>query len=174
VDDDGFRDFVIARLAALSRVAFLLTGDHYAAEDLLQVVLIKVAAKWNHVAATLDPEAYVRRILYNEHVSTWRRSRHLRAEYSVGEMPEPRAGRDEANDAVRRILLERALRKLTRRQRAVIVLRYFEELSEADAADALGCSVGTVKSQTHHALGRLRALAPELAALVNDAEEVAV
>jgi RNA polymerase sigma-70 factor (sigma-E family) len=174
LDDDGFRDFVTARLPALSRVAFLLTGNHHAAEDLLQTVLIKVAAKWSLVAATGHPDAYVRRILYHEHISAWRRNRHLRSEFSVDQIPDAHAGRDEANDAVRRILLERALAKLSRRQRAVLILRYFEDLSEADAAQALGCSVGTVKSQTHHALGRLRALAPELAALVSDAEGVTV
>ncbi len=173
MDDDGFRDFVTARLPALSRVAFLLTGDHHAAEDLLQIALLKIAAKWSLVAATGNPDAYVRRILYHEHVSAWRRGRR-KAEFSVAEIPEGRGGRDEANDAVRRILLERALAKLTRRQRAVLVLRYFEDLSEADAAHALGCSVGTVKSQTHHALGRLRTLAPELAALVSGVEEVTV
>jgi RNA polymerase sigma factor (sigma-70 family) len=72
-----------------------------------------------------------------------------------------------SGDVVRRVVLERALAKLTPRQRAVIVARFYEDLTEVDAAAALGCSVGTIKSQTHHALGRLRELAPELADLVH-------
>jgi RNA polymerase sigma-70 factor (sigma-E family) len=172
-DDDGFRDFVRARLARLSRVAYLLTGDHHAAEDLVQTVLIKVAARWSRVSATRQPDAYVRKIVYHEHVSAWRRRRRLK-EQSTARLPETAGRRDEADDAVRRLLLERALARLTPRQRAVIVLRYFEDLSELDAAAALGCSVGTVKSQTHHALGRLRVLAPELADLIRNPREALV
>jgi RNA polymerase sigma-70 factor (sigma-E family) len=172
VDDDGFREFATARLGTLSRVAYLLTGDHHAAEDLLGNALVIVAARWRRIAEAADPMAYVRKVLYHELVSTWRRSRYQRAEYSTDQLPERRGPADEADDAVRRIVLERALAKLTPRQRAVIVLRFYEDLSEADAAEALGCSVGTVKSQTHHALGRLRALAPELADLVHPTLEV--
>jgi RNA polymerase sigma factor (sigma-70 family) len=79
--------------------------------------------------------------------------------------------RDEADDAVRRMVLRQALARLTHRQRAVIVLRFFEDLSEVDVAEVLDCSVGTVKSQLHHALGRLRAIAPELADLVDEPME---
>jgi RNA polymerase sigma-70 factor (sigma-E family) len=172
VDDDGFREFATARLGTLSRVAYLLTGDHHAAEDLLGNTLVIVAARWRRVAEVADPVAYVRKVLYHELVSTWRRSRYLRAEYSTDQVPERRAPADEADTAVRRIVLENALAKLTPRQRAVIVLRFYEDLSEADTAEVLGCSVGTVKSQTHYALGRLRAVAPELADLVHPALEV--
>jgi RNA polymerase sigma-70 factor (sigma-E family) len=170
--DDGFRQFVVTRLSRLSRVAYLLTGDHHAAEDLLQSALVKVGVHWRRVRAADDPDAYVRRVLYHEWVSAWRR-RSRRAEHPVGEPPEAAAEGDVADDTVRRILLERALAKLTPKQRAVIVLRYFEDLSEVDTADALACSVGTVKSQTSHALGRLRTLAPELADLIKDPTEVA-
>jgi RNA polymerase sigma-70 factor (sigma-E family) len=168
VDDiDGFREFVAVRLARLSRAAYLLAGGHHDAEDLLQKALVKVALRWRQVAAAGDPEAYVRKIMYHEHIMSWRRRRRL-AEQPIGQVPESPATGDGAEAVVRRIVLERALRKLTRRQRAVIVLRYFEDLSEADAAAVLGCSVGTVKSQTSHALQRLRALAPELADLVRE------
>jgi RNA polymerase sigma-70 factor (sigma-E family) len=173
VADDEFREFVVARLGALSRVAYLLAGGHDAAEELLQNALVVVASRWHRVAAANDPMAYVRRVLYHEHVSAWRRNRHLRAEYATDQVPERRGARDEADDAVRRVVLEQALARLTPRQRAVIVLRFYEDLSEADAATVLGCSLGTVKSQTHHALGRLRALAPELADLVRQDSEVA-
>lgn len=173
-DDEGFRDFVRARLAGLSRVAYLLTGDHHAAEDLVQAALAKVAARWGRVAATDNPDAFVRRIIYHEHVSAWRRRRRRPVEHPAAQPPERPDPRDEADDAIRRLLLERALAKLTPRQRAVIVLRFFEDLSEVDTAAVLGVSRGTVKSQTHYALGRLRALAPELADLITDPPEVLV
>ncbi|UWZ49527.1 SigE family RNA polymerase sigma factor [Dactylosporangium matsuzakiense] len=169
VDDEaGFREFVAARLGRLSRIAFLLTGDHHAAEDLVQVTLVKVARHWRRVTRAGAPDAYVRRALYHEHVSSWRARRRL--EMTTADPPDRAGGRDESAEAVRRIVLRDALARLAPGQRAVIVLRYFEDLSEADTADALGCSVGSVKSQTHHALARLRAIAPELAELIEDAE----
>lgn len=163
--DDGFREFATARLGALSRTAYLLTGDHFAAEDLLQDTLVIVARRWSRVAASDNPMAYVRRILYHELVSSWRRNRYRRAEVTSDAVPERPEIRDETTTVDRRILLRRALARLTPRQRAVIVLRFYEDLSEADAAVALGCSVGTVKSQTNYALRRLRETAPELADL---------
>jgi RNA polymerase sigma factor (sigma-70 family) len=117
-----------------------------------------------------DPEAYVRKVLYHEHVRTWRRRKFV--ERPTETLPERPTGLDEADHAALRISLERALAKLTRRQRAVIVLRYFEDLSEAGTAQAMGVSVGTVKSQTSHALRRLRQLAPELDTLLNEQTEV--
>jgi RNA polymerase sigma-70 factor (sigma-E family) len=174
VDDDGFRAFAHSRLAYLSRVAYLLTGDHHAAEDLLQNALVRLATAWPLVARAGDPVAYARRVLYNEHVSTWRRGRHLRAERPTAVLPDVGGRHDEADDAVRRMMLERALRRLTHKQRAVIVLRFFEDLSPEDAAEVLGCSAGTVKSQTHHALRRMRELSPELASLVNEMPEALV
>ncbi len=161
-DDDSFREFVRLRLAPLSRVAYLLTGDHFAAEDLLQSALIKLAGRWKHLARDGHPEAYLRKVLYHEHISAWRRRR-ARPEVSTERLPEHPARLDEASTVVSRVALRAALTRLTRKQRAVLVLRYFEDLSEADTAKALGCSVGNVKSQTSYALGRLRALAPELA-----------
>jgi RNA polymerase sigma-70 factor (sigma-E family) len=167
---DGFREFVRANIGRFSRAAFLLTGSHAQAEDLLQTALIKVAVRWNRVVAAGDPEAYVRRVLYHEHVTMWRRRRWR--EHSTAELPEHRAVGDITDDAVRRVVLRQALARLTPRQRAVIVLRYFEDMSEVDTAQVLGCSVGTVKSQTSHALKRLRQLAPELSDLVRDTTEV--
>jgi RNA polymerase sigma-70 factor (sigma-E family) len=164
VDDEaGFREFVAARLPRLARVAYLLTGSHHAAQDLVQSVLIKVAKHWPRAAQLDEPDAYLRRAVYHEHVSSWRRHRR---ELPVAQTPAHAGPADEAEAAVRRMVLRQALARLTPRQRAVIVLRYFEDLSEQDTAETLGCSVGTVKSQTHHALARLRSLAPELADLV--------
>jgi RNA polymerase sigma-70 factor (sigma-E family) len=160
VDEEGFREFVRARLPRLSRAAYLLTGGHTQAEDLLQSALIKAADHWSRISKTGDPEAYVRKILYHEHVRFWRRRRFL--EHSTATVPDLPAAGDQTSRAELRLVLEQALAKLTRRQRAVVVLRYFEDLSEKETAQVMGTSVGTVKSQTSHALGRLRVLAPEL------------
>lgn len=170
-DDDGFREFVEARLARLSRVAYLLTGQHDDAEDLLQATLVKVAVRWRRVAGAGDPEAYVRKVMYHERILTWRKWRRQVVQPADG-VPELGHAGDGADVVVRRILLERALARLTWRQRAVLVLRYFEDLSAADTAAVLGCSIGTVKSQTSHALGRLRTVAPELAELIREPMEV--
>lgn len=161
---DDFRAFVSARQQALMRTAYLLTGDIHLAEDLLQSVLIKVAGHWRKVSRG-HPEAYTRKALVNQYISWKRRPRR---EVLSAAPPEQGASYDDA--ALHRIVLRQALDKLAPKQRAVIVLRYWEDLTEAQTAEALGCSVGTVKSQTHHALARLRTLAPELAFLLNDPE----
>ncbi|MEV0567252.1 SigE family RNA polymerase sigma factor [Dactylosporangium sp. NPDC050588] len=160
-DEEGFREFVRARLPRLSRAAYLLAGGHAQAEDLIQAALIKTATHWSKVSRAGDPEAYVRKILYHEHVRSWRRRRFL--EHTTASVPENAAvSGDETGRAELRVVLEQALAKLTKRQRAVVVLRYFEDLSEVETAQVMRTSVGTVKSQTSHALGRLRVLAPEL------------
>ncbi|MFL6077975.1 MAG: SigE family RNA polymerase sigma factor [Mycobacteriales bacterium] len=161
----SFTEFVRARSAALARSAFLLTGDQHLAEDLVQTALGKAMLRWPKIAD--DPEPYVRRILYHEHISIWRRRRV--AENLTGDLPDHPDGQPRHDtDAIElQVLLHRALMRLTPRQRAVLVLRYFEDLSEARTAELLDCSVGTVKSQTRHALRRLRKLSPELADLVD-------
>jgi RNA polymerase sigma-70 factor (sigma-E family) len=155
---DGFTSFVRARSAALGRTAQLLTGDRQLAEDLLQEALTRVAARWEKVCAGGDPEPYVRRVLYTCAVDGWRRRRPLEV---LGEVP-PRVAADSSDDVARRVVLRDALARLTPRQRAVLVLRFYEDATEVQAAQLLGCSVSTVKSQTRHALARLRVLAPEL------------
>jgi RNA polymerase sigma-70 factor (sigma-E family) len=155
----GFTAFVGARSAALGRTAFLLTGDRQLAEDLLQEALIRVAGRWPKVVAGGDPEPYVRRVLYTCAVDGWRRTRPVEL---LGDVPDAPGG-DDAESATRRLILRDALTRLTPHQRAVLVLRFYEDLTEVQAAAALGCSVSTVKSQTRHALGRLRVLAPDLA-----------
>jgi RNA polymerase sigma-70 factor (sigma-E family) len=167
-DEASFREFVSARIGRLSRVAFLLTGEHHAAEDLVQRTLIKVARHWRRVVQRGHPDAYIRRAMYHEHVSSWRTRRGR--EVLAAEPPERQSGRDLSADTVRRVVLRDALAKLAPGQRAVIVLRYFEDLSEADTAEALGCTVGSVKSQAHHAIARLRVVAPELVELIDDSE----
>ena len=159
---DSFREFVEHRSSALLKTAVLLSGgDRHAAEDLLQNALIKAAGRWHRID---EPEAYVRQILYRQQISRWR-LKWPRREVSVAEPPDADPGVDSSSDAELRLLMRGALARLTARQRSVLVLRYFEDLPEADVARILGCSVGTVRSTTHRSLARLRSLAPELAAL---------
>jgi RNA polymerase sigma-70 factor (sigma-E family) len=159
---ESFREFVANRSSALLRTAVLLSGgDRHAGEDLLQNALIKVAGRWNRVD---DPEAYVRQVLYRQQISRWR-LKWPRREVSYGEVPDTPAAGGDAAAAELRVVLRAALARLTARQRTVLVLRYFEDLPEADVARLLGCSVGTVRSTTHRSLARLRAVAPELALL---------
>ncbi|MEU6823018.1 SigE family RNA polymerase sigma factor [Streptomyces atriruber] len=161
-EQDSFREFVASRSSALLKTAVLLSGgDRHAGEDLLQNALVKAAGRWQRID---EPEAYVRRILYRQQVSRWR-LKWPRRELAVAEPPERAASGDGTSAADLRIVMRGALAKLTARQRTVLVLRYFEDLPEADVAAVLGCSVGTVRSTTHRSLARLRGLAPELAHL---------
>ncbi|GAA1379799.1 hypothetical protein GCM10009661_53530 [Catellatospora chokoriensis] len=155
---EGFQEFVVARGGALSRTAFLLTGEHHAAEDLVQSALAKAATRWRQIRDGGQPEAYVRRIMINEQISWWRR----RPARPVAEVPD-RAGPDSGQRVLDRMVLDRALDQLSPRQRATVVLRFYEDLSEADTASALDCSVGAVKRYTHDALARLRESLPMLA-----------
>jgi RNA polymerase sigma-70 factor (sigma-E family) len=158
----GFTEFVDARGRALLRTACLLTGDRLEAEDALQDALTKAALKWSRINADGNPEPYVRQILYTVTIDRWRwRSR--RAPEQLGAEPDRVPHHDPAGDVDRRVIVSAALARLTPRQRQVLVLRFYEDLTEAQTAQAMRCSVGTVKSQTSYALQRLRQLAPELA-----------
>ncbi|MCW2783559.1 MAG: sigma-70 region 4 domain protein [Marmoricola sp.] len=150
-----FEEFVAARSAALLRTARLLTGQLADAEDLLQRALIKTVPAWSRIHG--DPEAYVRTIMARENISRWR-SRRWR-EVTVERLPEAAARPDQSD---RDLSLRAALATLAPRQRAVIVLRYFEDLTEVETARMLGIAVGTVKSQHRDALARLRLLVPDL------------
>lgn len=142
-----FESFVIARRPALLRTAYLLTGNHHDAEDLVQSALIKVVPKWARIKDR--PEAYVRQVLARESVNRWRTRRWR--EVTTDAVPDAMQ-----HDSTERIALLDDLRRLPPRQRAVLVLRYFDDLTEADTAAALGISVGTVKSHTRDALATLR------------------
>jgi RNA polymerase sigma-70 factor (sigma-E family) len=159
--DASFREFVLRRGPALSRVAYLLTGDHQLAEDLLQTALARSVPRWSRLVAAGDPEAYVRRIMVNERTTWWRRGRYERVGH-VDLGPEPATGADEADRVVLRASLLAALSRLTPRQRTVLVLRFYADLSVEDTAHALGCSIGTVKSTTSDALSRLRTATTDL------------
>ncbi|GAB3816128.1 hypothetical protein GCM10028799_18250 [Kribbella italica] len=148
---DSFDAFVLARSGRLLRTAYLLTQDHALAEDLLQTALAKVWFAWSRIEGG-DPEPYVRKVLVNTYSTWWRRR--WNGEQPTDELPES-AG-PEGTGAAERTDLWRALQQLPRRQRAVVVLRYYEDLSEAETARILGCSVGTVKSQASKAFAKLR------------------
>ncbi|MER6472417.1 SigE family RNA polymerase sigma factor [Streptomyces collinus] len=156
---DEFREFVAMRSTALLRLAVLLTGgDRHAAEDLLQIALMKAYGRWTRIE---QPEAYVRQILYRQQVNRWRLRRH-HAETTVGVLPESGGQASAGAEPELRIALWAALGRLSKRQRAVVVLRYFEDLPEAEVAALLGIPVGTVRSTAHRSLAKLRSLVPEL------------
>ena len=150
----SFDAFVAARSGALLRSAYLLTGDAALAEDLLQTAWSKVWSRWPRLVSGGDPEPYVRRVLYTTYATWWRRR--WTGERPTAAVPdEPMSGDDHAVSDLRTELLA-ALAVLPRGQRAVLVLRYFEDRTETETAATLGCSVGTVKSQASRALARLR------------------
>jgi len=161
-----FRDFVSARSGALFATAYLLTGQREAAEDLLQTSLARTALKWDGLD---HPEAYVRKAMYHQQVSWWRH-RSWGREHSTADVPEGAEQRDPTAELDLRLSLAAALRLLAPRQRAVVVLRYFDDLPEREVADVLGVSVGTVRSQCHRALAKLRAVCPELTPHPNPVE----
>src|SRR5215831_19349052 len=141
---DGFAEFVAVRSAALLRSAWLLTGDAGRAEDLLQTVLALVWPRWSRVVAGGNPEAYVRQALYTTYLS-WRRRR-WRYETPTADLPDrahpgdqARSG-DLARDTANRDALRRALARLSSQQRAIVVLRYIEDMSVSETAGVLGCS----------------------------------
>ena len=152
--DEGFAAFVRDRSGPLARTAFLLTADRYLAEDLVQTALVKVADRWTRIAGRGDPTPYVRKVMLHTAIS-WHRRR-WRGEVPVASMPEPAAAQPASSDDNER--LRRALREVPPRQRAAVVLRYYDDLSEAETAAAMGCSIGTVKSQTAKGLAKLRDL----------------
>jgi RNA polymerase sigma-70 factor (sigma-E family) len=150
-----FDDFVAARSTSLLRTAYLLTRDHALAEDLLQTALTKAWFAWSRIES--DPEPYVRKILVNTFASWWRRK--WNGEQAHADLPEPgteQHRRDEHAGADQRHDLWEAMGRLPRKQRAVVVLRFVEDLSEAETARVLGIAPGTVKSQTSKALAKLR------------------
>lgn len=148
-----FREFVAARSHALLRTAYLLAGNWATAEDLLQTALTKTYLAWRRLGRIEAVEAYARRVLVNTATSWWRRRWH--GERPTEVLPE-QVGPDPIEEQVERDALWRHVRALPARQRAVLVLRFYEDLSEAQTAELLDISLGTVKSQTARALANLR------------------
>jgi len=170
-DDSSFEDFVAGSSARLFTMARLLTGGNRAeAEDLLQGAYERAYRRWGRITRRADPERYVRQILVNASIDRWRRiGRHPEIPLA-GSGADPRTA-DTASAVADRDLLLRGLTALPPRQRAVLVLRYFEDLSEAETATMLGCSVGTVKSQAARGLARLRDGTSEAGARYSGARE---
>jgi RNA polymerase sigma-70 factor (sigma-E family) len=153
-DLQAFEEYVLARWSTFHRLAILLTASESASQDLMQVTLEKAYVAWPKISAMEAPDAYVRRIMVNSLVSTHRLARNRR-EFAAAEPPEQGAASHE-DEVLDHEVLWPLVCALPTRQRAVIVLRYYEDLSEREIADALRCSVGTVKSTAHDAMTALR------------------
>jgi RNA polymerase sigma-70 factor (ECF subfamily) len=151
--EDEFREFVAARSSALLRSAYLLAGDWATAEDLLQTALTKTYLAWKRLGEIEAVEPYARRVLVNTATSWWRRRWH--GERPTEFLPERAVG-DTTEEQLDRDLSWKHVKALPARQRAVLVLRFYEDMSEAQTAELLSISAGTVKSQTSRALGTLR------------------
>ena len=151
-----YEEFADSRLPALLRYALMLTGDSHTAQDLVQETMVRVQLNWRRVARTDAPDGYVRRMLTNQYIDlrrgSWVRRVLLRPEAD----PMTPAPRDHAQESVERDQMWELLAALPRRQRAALVLRYYEDLPDADIAEVLGCAVGTVRSSISRALATLR------------------
>jgi RNA polymerase sigma-70 factor (sigma-E family) len=154
--DERFAAFVRGHGERHLRLAVLLTGDWHAAEDLVQASLIKLYQAWPRLETEADPDAYLRRIVVNTHRSWWRAR--WRREKPVAALPDGAGGEDMADTHAIGLQVRQALATLPRQQRAVLVLRYFEDLPEAEIAALLGCSPGSVKTHAHRGLRTLREL----------------
>ena len=155
-DRTQFEEFMASRWAGLVRLAFGLTGDRWLAEDLAQTALASAYAAWWRVSRADDPDAYVRRILINAAKSRFRRHRVSEQPGEPADLPDP-AVADPAAEVGERSALMTALAGLPPRQRAVVVLRYWEDMTDAQVGALLGCSAGTVRSQAARGLAKLRA-----------------
>ncbi|MCT9010112.1 SigE family RNA polymerase sigma factor [Streptomyces rhizosphaerihabitans] len=158
--DEEFQSFVVGRWPRLMRTAFLLTGEQHAAEDLVQATLEQVYVAWRRVGAADEPEAYVRRVMINAHARKHRRKlkEFLAPKDDSGLARELPDSGDPIARADDRGALITALAQLPPRQRQAVVLRYWEDLSESQAAEAMGCSVGAVKSNAAKGIAKLRVI----------------
>jgi RNA polymerase sigma-70 factor (sigma-E family) len=153
-EEQDFRAFVSARSVALLSFAHLITGDRHTAEDVVQTALARTALAWGRVRRKDNPERYVRRAIVTVHLNALRRRPWL--EQPRDAVPDLPAARSAEAAFDERDAMWQALSQLPPRQRAVVVLRYYEDLSEGEIAEVLGCSRGTVKSQASKALSHLR------------------
>jgi RNA polymerase sigma-70 factor (sigma-E family) len=160
--DADFAAFVRARQDALVRFGYFLTGDLQSGEDLVQTALARLYLKWDTIREVGALDAWVRRVMVNEHTSWWRRAWRQREvlDSGVGPALDPPAAQHHVPDRD----LWAVVRSLPAQQRAAVALRFYEDLSEAQTAAILGCTVGTVKSHTHRALATLRARLQEVEA----------
>jgi RNA polymerase sigma-70 factor (sigma-E family) len=170
-DDAEFTEFVRARSGALLRTAYLILGDHALAQDLVQEALTKVYVAWPRIQKREGVEAYARVVVVNTAI-TWKRRKGWLGERPTDELPEPTARVDDEPDV--RLVVWRTLQVLPARQRATLVLRFYEDLSVAETAQVMGCAEGTVKSQVSQGIERLRAALGSRAALLGDLDDLAL
>ena len=152
-DDRGFHHYVATRSRALLRTAYLLTGNTADAEDLVQAALAKTYLAWHRIEDPGALDGYVRRAIVNTHISWWRRRRV--EEYPTDDIPD-QAVADHAIASDLQETMRRAVDRLPERMRAAVVLRYYEDMTEAEVAEVLGVSLGTVKSTVSRAVAKLR------------------
>ena len=152
-EDPAFKDYVLARSRALLRTAYLLTGNQADAEDLVQSALAKTYLAWDRIADRNALDGYVRRAMVNTHISWWRRRR--LEEFPTDDLPD-QAVADHAISSDMQDSLRRAIDRLPQRMRAAVMLRYYEDMTEAEIAQVLGISLGTVKSTVSRAVAKLR------------------
>ena len=157
-DEDRFTEFVRAHSSSLFRTAYLMTGDYQRAEDVLQAALVRVYQHWARVEAADHPVAYARKVVVNETLSWWRRPSSRETLLKLNDEP---AWNGRVEDIAEHERVWKAVLSLPRRQRAVTVLRYYEDMSEAQIAETLGMAPGTVKSHSHAAVRRLAGLLGE-------------
>jgi len=155
-----FATYLEARSGVLFRTAVAITGHRQEAEDLLQSALVRALRHWPRIQSG-DPDAYLRRTMYRLHISWWRRPMHRR-ELPSAQVPDHPGGRDEPGRVDTGLALKAALRQVAPRSRAVLVLRFFEDLPDEEIAEMLGCRPSTVRSQIARALARLRVLCPDI------------
>jgi RNA polymerase sigma-70 factor (sigma-E family) len=152
-DYAGFRDYVASRSRSLLRTAYLLTGNAADAEDLVQSALAKTYLAWDRIQDRGAIDGYVRRAMVNTHISWWRRRRV--EEFPTDELPD-QAVADHAGSSDLQETLRKAIDRLPQRMRAAVMLRFYEDMTEAEVADVLGVSLGTVKSTVSRAVAKLR------------------
>ncbi|MGH8793307.1 MAG: SigE family RNA polymerase sigma factor [Stackebrandtia sp.] len=162
-----FEEFAISHTPSLLRSAYLLTGDQQHAEDLVQIALARAHRAWKRIENHGNAPAYTRKIMYHQQVSFWRRRRVIE---KFSEKPVEQAIPDSTGAVDLKVSLRQSLRTLSPKQRAVVVLRFFEDRSVSETAEVLECSEGTVKTQTFRALNKLRSVLPSLDELTNGAE----
>jgi RNA polymerase sigma-70 factor (sigma-E family) len=150
-----YEEFANSRLTAMLRFATMLTGDPHTAQDLVQETMVRVQLNWRRVRRAESPERYVRRMVVNQYLD-WQRGSWFRRVVLRAETPEPPTGVDHAAEAAERDEVWSWLDRLPRRQRAALVLRYYEDLPDAEIAEVLGCAIGTVRSSISRALATLR------------------
>ena len=157
-----FEEFAIAATPSLLRAGYLLTGDQHLAEDLVQAALSRTYRSWRELDDTGNAYAYARKVMYHLQVAWWRRKRVAERLY---DRPVDGVIEDASSEIDLKLSVRQALAELTTKQRAIVVLRFFEDRSLAETAEIMGCTEGTVKKQTFRALDKLRAVLPNLTEL---------